>query len=83
MLRQVLPSVVELKAKIPDDHPSSAILGSERMGTGTIVDRGGLVLTVNYVVIGATSVEVTLFDGRTVVAGVASQDYSSGLAVLR
>ena len=53
------------------------------MGTGTIIDASGLVLTVNYVVIGASLVEVTLHDGATVPASVVCQDYMSGLAVLK
>ena len=79
----MLPSVVRLKARIPDDHPSTVILGAERDGTGTIVDPTGLVLTANYLVIGAAVVEATRFDGETVGVDVVGQDYSSGLALLR
>ena len=59
------------------------ILGSEREGTGTIVDGAGIVLTANYLVIGAAVIEVTRFDGETVNANVVGRDYSSGLAALR
>jgi S1-C subfamily serine protease len=40
------------------------------------------VLTVNYVVTGASSIRATLADGRTVVAGIVRQDFASGLALL-
>jgi serine protease Do len=83
LLRQVLPSVVRLKARIPEDHPSTVILGSEREGTATVVDSRGLALTANYLVIGAEIVEVTRFDGETVTADVVGRDYSTGLAVLQ
>ena len=83
LLRSVLPSVVHLRAQVPESHPSTAILGTERMGTGTVVDASGLVLTVNYVVIGASLVEATLLDGSRVPASVLCQDYASGLAVLK
>ncbi|MGH7803889.1 MAG: S1C family serine protease [Candidatus Binatia bacterium] len=83
LLRQVLPSVVRLKARIPEDHPSTVILGAEREGTATVVDPRGLALTANYLVIGAEIVEVTRFDGETVTADVIGRDYSTGLAVLQ
>ena len=83
LLRHVLRSVVQLKATVAQSHASTVILGARRMGTGTIVDRSGLVLTVNYVVIGASEVEVTLFDGSTVDGEVVAQDYTSGIALVR
>ena len=83
LLRHVLPSVVQLKATVPQGHPSTVILGPQRMGTGTIVDRSGLVLTVNYVLIGASEVEATLFDGRTVEAEIVAQDFASGVGLLK
>ena len=52
LVKQLLPSVVHIHTEIPASHPSTAILGDERMGTGTIVDPAGLILTVNYVVMG-------------------------------
>ena len=61
---KVLPATVHIRADIPEAHPSSRILGTERMGTGTIIDPSGLVLTVNYVVLGAPQVRVTLLDQR-------------------
>src|SRR5207249_124884 len=55
----------------------------ERMGTGTIVDPAGLILTVNYVVMGGRTVEVMLDRGRTQKAEIVAQDFDVGLAVLR
>src|SRR5437879_10984295 len=53
------------------------------MGTGTLIDADGLVLTVNYVVLGAPQVRVTLLDQRAYVAEVVHHDFASGLAVVR
>jgi len=53
------------------------------MGTGTIIDPSGLVLTVNYVVLGAPQVRVTLLDQRAYVADVVHHDFASGLALIR
>ena len=44
------------QATIPPEHPSARLLGTERMGSGAIIDPTGLILTVNYVVLGASEV---------------------------
>jgi len=82
-MSKVLPATVHIRADIPEAHPSSRILGTERMGTGTIIDPSGLVLTVNYVVLGAPQVRVTLLDQRAYVADVVHHDFASGLALIR
>lgn len=83
LIRQVLPSVVHIKARIPDQHPSATLLGTEREGTGTVVDRTGLVLTANYVVLGAEAVSLTRMDGEIFPAEIVGRDFAAGLAVLR
>jgi S1-C subfamily serine protease len=83
IVKHLLGSVVHINAEIPSAHPSTRILGDERMGTGTIVDPAGLVLTVNYVVMGAQSIQVTLARGRALKAEIVAQDFEIGLALLR
>lgn len=82
LIELVLPATVALKAVVPDEHPSAAILGTERFGSGVVIDPAGLIVTVNYVVMGARTVEVTLLDDTTVEAAVVAQDYASGIAVV-
>jgi len=82
LIELVVPATVALKAEVPETHPSAQILGTERLGTGVVVDPAGLVLTVNYVVLGAQAIEVTLLDNATVEAAIVAQDFASGLAVL-
>ena len=81
--KHLLQTVVNLHANVPRAHPSSRILGNERMGSGVVVDPAGLILTVNYVVMGAQTVEVSFIKGRRVKAEVVAQDFEIGLAVLR
>jgi S1-C subfamily serine protease len=83
LIERVIRSSVHIQSIIPEGHPSSGILGTERMGSGAVVDASGLVLTVNYVVLGADEIHATLLDGREFVAEVAAQDFASGLALLR
>jgi S1-C subfamily serine protease len=81
--KHLLQTVVNVHAAVPRAHPSSRILGNERMGSGVIVDPSGLILTVNYVVMGAQTVEVAFIKGRRVKAEVVAQDFEIGFAVLR
>ncbi len=83
LVKHLLPSVVHIHAEISASHPSTAILGDERMGTGTVIDRAGLILTVNYVVMGGRTIEVMLERGRTQRAEIVAQDFEVGLALLR
>jgi S1-C subfamily serine protease len=48
-----------------------------------IVDPDGLVLTVGYLVLEASAIEVRLADGRTLPARVAGYDFESGFGLLR
>ena len=81
--KHLLQTVVNVHAAVPRAHPSSRILGTERMGSGVIVDPGGLILTVNYVVMGVQTAEVAFIKGRRVKAEVVAQDFETGFAVLR
>jgi S1-C subfamily serine protease len=83
LIERVLPATVHIEARIPETHPSARILGTERMGSGTVVDTAGILLTANYVVLGAEQIRVTLLDNRSTLAEVVRLDFASGLAALR
>ncbi|HEU4369582.1 MAG TPA: S1C family serine protease [Methylomirabilota bacterium] len=82
-VKGLLPSIVNIHATVPRQHPSARILGDERMGSGVVVDAAGLVLTVNYVVMGASVIDVAPLKGRRARAEVVAQDFEVGLALLR
>jgi S1-C subfamily serine protease len=83
LVKFLLETVVNLHTTVPRDHPSTAILGNERMGSGVVVDDDGLILTVNYVVMGAQTVQVSLMKGRRTKAEVVALDFETGLALVR
>src|SRR5262249_10934295 len=72
-----------IRALVPPGHPSAALLGTERMGSGAVVDSAGHILTVNYIVIGASKVQVGLLDNNQYEAEVIAQDFVNGIAVLK
>lgn len=83
LIHSLLPAVVDLRVTIPESHPSTRTLGSERMGSGTLVDPEGYILTVHYVTLGAESITVTLSDGEQFPGELAAQDFETGLALVK
>jgi len=79
--RTVIPSVVFLRTRIPAAHPSSPILGEERMGSGVVVDEHR-VLTAHYLLLGASEVEVVAADGRERAVERTVADHETGLGLL-
>ncbi|MBI4642085.1 MAG: serine protease [Candidatus Tectomicrobia bacterium] len=82
-LERVVPCTVNIHSFIPEGHPSSRTLGTERMGSGVIIGREGFILTVGYTVFGARKLIVSLTDNRQVPAKIVCYDFESGLAVLK
>jgi len=83
LLESSLPASVHLHVNVDAAHPSAPILGTERAGSGTLVDTAGLILTVQYIVLGASGIEVTLLDGTSAAGEVIAQDFDTGLAVVK
>jgi len=83
LLEATLPATVHLQVTVPESHPSVAVLGAERSGSGAFIERDGVIVTVNYVVLGGREVRVTTFDGRELTGEVAAQDFASGIALVR
>ncbi len=83
LVRGLVQRTVALQVEVSEDHPSVAALGSERMGSAVLVDERGLLLTVNYVVIGGRRITAILPDGQRHRVEILAQDFDSGLAVLR
>src|SRR5256712_3943045 len=83
LVRHLLQSVVYIHTTVGREHPSTRILGNERLGSGVVVDASGLILTVNYVVMGGQSIYVAFQKGRRVKAELVAQDFEIGLALIR
>lgn len=76
-------SAVGVVAVIPGDAVTARALGTERAGNGIIIDSGGLVLTIGYLILEASIVELIEADGRVVPAEVVAYDFNSGFGLVR
>jgi len=72
----VAPSVLHIRAL----HGRAGALGG---GSGVLIAPDGYALTNSHVVHGASGIEATLDDGRTLLADVAGDDPATDLALLR
>lgn len=80
---EILKAVVKIKSVIPKDTPSTETLGTEREGSGMVIDAEGTILTISYLIRDAEKIEVIGPEGKSVSATFAGFDQNTGLAVLR
>jgi S1-C subfamily serine protease len=76
-------AIVKVQAKAVPDARSASTLGTEREGTGVVIDKDGLILTIGYLVIEADEIKISDDRGRTLPASVVGYDHASGLALVR
>ena len=82
-IASVLDAVVKITTKIPADARTAKGLGTEREGSGVVIDSSGLVLTIGYLMLEAESVEIGLKDGSTVPATRIAYDHDTGFGLVR
>jgi S1-C subfamily serine protease len=78
----VLDAVVAVHANVPPSARTARTLGTERSGSGIVIDGNGLVVTVGYLVLEAASVELGIGE-RRIPARVLAYDHDTGLGLLR
>ncbi|MCE3248352.1 MAG: serine protease [Geminicoccaceae bacterium] len=77
-----LEAVVQVSAVIPGDARTADTLGTEREGTGVVIDDSGLILTIGYLILEASEVSVT-GSGNPVAADIVAYDHESGFGLVR
>jgi len=81
-LPATLDAVVHLKAQIPEDAFTASILGTERVGSGTVIGDDGLIVTIGYLITEAESLWITTNDGTVVAGHPLAYDFASGLGLV-
>lgn len=75
-------ALVHIEAAVPDSARTAGSLGTMRSGSGVVIDGDGLVLTIGYLILEASSVKITTGD-RRVAATVLAYDDATGLGLVR
>ena len=81
-LEAALRSVVSLRSEVPEDAYTASILGTEREGSGVVIDDR-LVLTIGYLVAEAHKVMLADAGGKVAAARVVAYDYDTGFGLVR
>ena len=76
-------AVVAVKVKALPNARSNETLGQERTGSGVVVGKDGLILTIGYLVEEADVTEIEDARGQTVPASVLAYDHTTGLGLIR
>lgn len=78
-----LDAIVGIRAEIPGDARTARALGTERHGTGVVIDGDGLILTIGYIILEADSVEVVTRQRKVISADIIAYDSETGFGLLR
>ena len=81
--QDVLGAVLHVHAEIPAGSRTAKLLGGERDGSGVLINSGGLVLTIGYLVLEASAVDLVDKAGNHIPAQVVGYDNETGLGLLR
>lgn len=81
--QEVLEAVVEIGTRIPGTARTAGALGTQRKGSGLVISDDGLVLTIGYLILEAIEIDITLTDGRRILASFVAYDHESGFGLVR
>jgi serine protease Do len=82
-LREAVGAVVRIRMQALRDATSMELLGPDREGTGVVIDSNGLILTIGYLVVEASRIDVFTPDGKSVPATLIGFDQPTGFGLLR
>jgi S1-C subfamily serine protease len=82
-LDEKLNGVLGLQATIPEDAFTAPTLGTERAGSGVLIRKDGLVLTIGYLITEAESIWLTSGVGGAVPATVLGYDQETGFGLVQ
>jgi len=82
-LDQTLTGVLGLQATVPDDAFTAPTLGTERAGSGVLIRKDGLVLTIGYLITEADSIWLTSAVGGAVPGTVIGYDQETGFGLVQ
>jgi S1-C subfamily serine protease len=80
---EILKAIVKVQTVIPDDAVTAPMLGTERSGSGVVIDSDGLILTIGYLILEARTIEVVGPDDRVIDATFIGYDHETGFGLLR
>jgi len=81
--RDTVAAVVSVRAEVPPEARTADTLGRERTGSGVVIDSSGLVVTIGYLILEATAVDVYDAAGKRIPADIVGYDHDTGFGLVR
>ena len=78
-----LQSTVVVRASVPEDAFTATALGTRREGSGVVIGKNGLVLTIGYLITEADEVWLTTSDRHTIAAHPLAYDQGTGFGLVQ
>lgn len=78
-----LQSIVRLEASVPEDSFTAPVLGTERSGSGVVINDKGLVLTIGYLITEAETVTLISAGGRKLPGHALAYDQETGFGLVQ
>jgi S1-C subfamily serine protease len=82
-MADVFKAVVKIRSLVPRDARTADTLGTEREGSGVVIDAKGHILTIGYLIVEAETLEVVGPGGESVEATFVGYDHTTGFGLLR
>ena len=82
-LERALKAVVSLKTYVPADAFTANTLGTERAGSGVVINDKGLVATIGYLITEAETIWITSNDGQVVPGHALAFDQETGFGLVQ
>ena len=76
-------AIVKVSSIVPGDARTAGTLGTERQGSGVLIDNDGLIVTVGYVILEAGSVEIETADRKIYPATILAYDHDTGFGLIK
>jgi S1-C subfamily serine protease len=80
--RALSRSIVKLRALVPENAFTAGILGSERVGSGVVINADGLILTIGYLITEATDVWLTIDEEPEIAGHALAYDQVTGFGLV-
>ena len=80
---EILKAIVKIRSIVPKDAHTARTLGTEREGSGVVIDSKGHILTIGYLIVEAETIEVIGPEGKPINATYVGYDYNTGFGLLR
>ena len=82
-MESLLQAVVKVHTRVPAEARTARGLGTEREGSGVIIAKDGLIVTIGYLILEAAEIEIVDHRGRTRPAEFVGYDHDSGFGLIR